>query len=49
MTPNQPGMIGKEQTMTGSDIVQTSKPCSARKLELRFVAEVTLTFPGISS
>jgi hypothetical protein len=47
--PSEPGAIRKDLVMTGFVVVHTSKPCRARRLRVRFVAEATLAFPGASS
>ena len=44
--PSEPGQIRKDLVVTGFVIVHMSKPCRARKLSVRFLAEVTLAYPG---
>jgi len=44
--PSEPDSIRKDLIMTGFVVVHMSKPCRARRLRVRFVAEATLAFPG---
>jgi hypothetical protein len=44
--PSQPDTIRQDSIITGLVVVHLSRPCKARRLSVRFVAEATLAFPG---